>query len=175
MKTYLEGDQIIIYCITFEDTRETITHAWTDDKELAKWYLKFHHSKRMKLKRIDTTYEDARDFISNYMYEQIKVGYLMTKHPRKKGSVTIPFPVTDAERQFLDDEVADLCNGYVGYQTIYEMAPFLKRKWESLLMKDLQLYSVLEYVINNHIGKIEWITGMDEVRMLQMYMPDKFD
>ena len=49
MKTYSEGDQITIYCITFDDTHETITHAWTDDKELAKWYLKFHNSKRMKL------------------------------------------------------------------------------------------------------------------------------
>ena len=87
----------------------------------------------------------------------------MTKHPRKKGSITILFLVTDAERQYLDDEVADLCNGHVGYQTIYEMAPFLKRKWESLLMKDLQLYPVLEYVIHSHIGKIEWIAGMDEV------------
>ena len=65
MKTYSEGDQITIYCITFEDTRETITHAWTDDKELAKWYLKFHNSKRMKLKRNDHKYEDEREFITN--------------------------------------------------------------------------------------------------------------
>ena len=175
MNVYSEGDQITIYCIMFDDDREVITWAWTDNKELAKWYLKFHNSKQMKLKRIDTIYEDARDFISNYMYEQIKVGYLMTKDPHNKGSITIPFPVTDAERQYLDDESADLCNGYVGYRTIYEMAPFLKRKWESLLMKDLQLYPILEYVIHSHIGKIEWIAGMDEVCMLQMYMPEKFD
>ena len=73
MRKYDRDDIVVLYIITFDDGRNNSVQAWTDDKEMAKSYLEFHSSHRMKMRVIKKRLRDLMDVINQNRNDEISI------------------------------------------------------------------------------------------------------
>ena len=64
MAKYEEGDIVTYYFIIVEDGNDKRIQAWSDHKELVKYYMEFHKCKYYSIKKVDDIFERVMDIIN---------------------------------------------------------------------------------------------------------------
>jgi len=176
MALYYKGDMATFYFIIKEvPGEESYIKAWTDSKELARFYLKFHKCPYFRIKKITNTIEEIRKITGENHTDRISIGRLVTRdRERDDGSVTyISVPITDTEMDIVNHESMSFFSGRIKYNLMDKVIPSLKPKYREL-MKEIFLPSVIKRTIHNQPNGCAEAIIMDQLMVLFQSFPDEF-
>jgi len=178
MAKYEAGDIVTYYFIIREDTydKSNFIKGWTDSKELAEFYLRFHNSSKYRLKKLTNTIEEMHEIINENLHDEIGIANIYTRDRGKKSPSTklIVIPITDTESRFLYDETRDFLSSIVNYSYLNESIPYLKNKYRDALMSTLLLNSVIKKILHNRLDKKNKDIEMDQLVLLYKLFPAEF-
>ena len=135
MAKYQPGDTVTYYFIIKELDREKIIQGWTDNKEIAKFYMEFHKCKNFKLKSITNSIEEITKILEENWNDEIKPFHIITRN-RNRGKhdddyITICIPATDTEVRFIREETSTFMTSRINYSLINDAFPYLKNKYQN--------------------------------------------
>ena len=190
--SYSYDEKITIHVITYnnpDDLRSaTDVVAWSQNKDLAKFYMKFHKCKYMKLKTI-TDYPKYihEHIINNNINCEIQLAPLPSKKYNKNtNSEYFIVPVTELELTDLNEFSGLFCEGLIDYKIIHSYYPYLKKKYRKaidLILLPLIIQDVLftsyktfssenyDEFINMRIHDLE----LDKIALLYFIEPQLFE
>lgn len=181
-------DAVTFYFVTYLEPgfKEPCVKAWTDDKVLLDFYLKFHGMRDFKVKVITDTYEAVVKLINNTCRndEICLMNMLTVKRDEiggkaKQGElndkmITVIVPATVQEINQVNDNVGDFCSSMVDYAKINQILPLLKKRYLSAL-DQLGLTDIISVVIGNRPStKRTRLTELDELMVLLKFFPAEF-
>ena len=176
MVEYSNDDVATYYFVVNEisDTNKVI-QAWTDNKYLAKSYMKFHNCSKFTLKKISQRVGDIKRSIEDEEYHlELGISQIYTrseKDPSKGKWISVP--VTGSEMYFINDESNTFFSSRIPYSYIEDVICHLKYKYQKAL-DDILLSSVIRKVIyqrgDKYIDNIE----LDGLMILLRSFPDNF-
>ena len=77
MAKYQPGDIVTYYFIIKEFDGNKIIQGWTDNKELAKFYMDFHKCKKFKIKTITDSIEEINKIREENWNDEIKLFHII--------------------------------------------------------------------------------------------------
>ena len=177
-------DEVTVYFIIIEDGRKRQIQGWTEDKNIAKFYLEFHSCKRMKMKRMHGLYGDILRIIEENLHDEIKMYNIKIRNTdpgRKKNQLMkeMMIPATYTEYKMIHDEEAYFMSSMIDYHWVDGAYPYLKKKWQTAINRSL-LGPIMEKVIHERMSSaaansITASIEMDQLMILFSVFPDHFD
>ena len=101
MDNYSRGDIATFYFVIY-DTDDKIIKAWSDNKQLVDFYLKFHSCKKFSLKKITDTIENISKVLEENYHDEIVLYHALIKN--KKSSKLVTIPATQSEINYINEE-----------------------------------------------------------------------
>ncbi len=173
-RKYQPGDIAQFYFVVFNDNGDKRIVGWTDDKQLAKFYLEFHNCKNLELKEKRAKVEVIYGIIDENVHDQIDIYNIIVRDPDKPDRViTINIPATETEKNFVDSETNTFMESRVAYGLLNEVIPFLKPKYQRAL-KQLLLPDVIMSVCHNKRTQIIDQIELDQLMILYRSFPSMF-
>ncbi len=171
---YESGDIVTYYFIINDDGKNKLIQGWTDNKSLAKFYLKFHKCKRFSMKILTKTIEDISRLLEENNNDEIKIMNITVRDSKNRNRVKyISVPMTSTEFMFVNEECKSLMASVVNYAFIESAIPYLKNSYK----KDLKMILLLDSIESNIHQKTSAIIKEMEfdqmVALLQLF-PDNF-
>jgi hypothetical protein len=172
---YERGDIATFYFIIVEDRNNRRIQAWTDDKQLAKYYMEFHHSKAFDLKQLTKPIEEINKILDENTNDEINLYNIEMRDPDKKKPhmKTIQIPATYVEMQTLKSGCDGMMSDLINYSKINSMVPYLKPKWENGL-SDCFLHEVMLKEIHSRPSPILEDLWIDQLAALFRLFPGMF-
>lgn len=176
MAIYEHGDIVTYYFVVMkdEDTSDRRIVAWTDSKDMLKFYLNFHKCKRFTVKQYTRRVEEFNDLINENRLDEIQIFNVRVRDPEKKGKTKImQIPATETEAACIRDNSSDCFGSDINYAVINNMVFYLKDKYIEGL-EDIFLLDAIKKSIyskpNTMIDRLEF----DEVMLLFRCFPSMF-
>ena len=96
MNDYDLKDKATFYFIILKGNKENDIRAWTDNKNLAEFYLKFHNCKKHELRKVTKTYKSIVPILNENITNAIEIMNIITaeKKGSKKRAISIQVPMT---------------------------------------------------------------------------------
>lgn len=177
MSKYQSGDIVTYYFVIKRDEfGKKIIQGWTDNKQLAKFYMDFHKCKHFTLKSITDKIENISNIINENIHDEIMVYNIITKNRRKNSSDDIQMimiPLTKTEKRFIDEEVSSFMVTSIDYGLINDAMPYLKSKYQSIL-QSIFLPDIIRKVVYSQNTKFSQMIQFDELLVLYRYFPENF-
>lgn len=177
MKRYEPGDRATFYFIVLEGGKTNHIQAWTDSKDLAKFYLDFHKCKNMIIKSVTKSIEEISRITEENWGDEIQICNIIIKNhnKRKKGqeSKTILIPATSTEITFINEECATFMMSEINYSYLNTAIPYLKRKYKEGL-DFIFLPSIVNKVCNRRDCGTTELLQFDQLMVLFKAFPDNF-
>lgn len=181
-------DTVTFYFVTYREPgfSEPCIKAWTDDKVLLDFYLKFHGMKDFKVKVITDTYLAVSKIINNTCRnDEICLANMLTVQRAeidgvsKKGKfndrmMMVVVPATTQEVNHINDNAGDFCSSMVDYGKINELLPWLKKRYLSALER-LNLVDIVSVVVGGKPPtKRTMYIELDELMLMLKFFPAEF-
>ena len=176
MAKYEEGDIVTYYFIIVEDGNDKRIQAWSDHKELVKYYMEFHKCKRFVLKSLTRRIEEISTILEENLHDEIKIHNVMIKdNSGKKGKEfkTIPIPATETEFMFINEETNTYMASRINYAYLNGAIPYLKKKYKESL-NGILLTDVIRKVVHGQNPKSTQMISFDQLMVLFESFPDNF-
>jgi hypothetical protein len=178
MSKYQAGDIATFYFVIKEMDGNKIIQGWTDNRELAKFYMEFHKCKHFKLKSMTSSIEDIRKVTEENWNDEIKIYHIITRNRNRKNSkddyvTTISVPATETECMFIRDEINTLLSSQINYSYINDALPYLKNKYQEAL-KSIFLTDMIKKAIYSQNTPIVQSIEFDHLLILYKSFPENF-
>lgn len=178
MAKYQPGDMATFYFVIKEMGNDKIIQGWTDNKEIAKFYMDFHKCKNFKLKVITNTIEEINKISEENWNDEIKLFNIITKNRNKsrkndKDFVTICIPATETECRFVREETSTFMASSINYGFINDALPFMKNKYQKIL-QSIFLTDVVQKVVYSKNVKFAQAIEFDQLLVLFQSFPENF-
>lgn len=178
MAKYEPGDIATFYFVVKEHGSEKIIQGWTDNKEIAKFYMEFHKCKYFKLKSVTNNIEEIYKItIEENMNDEIKLFHIITKNcgKHKKGESygMVCIPATEVESTFIREEANAFMSSHVNYSLINDAFPYLKKKYQNIL-QSIFLPDVISKVVYNKNPRFTQEIEFDHLMILFKTFPENF-
>lgn len=176
MKPYERGDIVTYYFVIMTDGDKRIINAWTDDKQLAKFYMEFHKCPKFTLKPVTKAAEEFVDVINDNALDEIKIHRIKIRNPdgsKKKPLKYVEVPMTENERGLIRTNSTDLMGFQVNYSLLNEMMPYLKgfyRKGLEMIM----LPEAIKISCYSKSGRMWSQCELDELLLFYTSNPEVF-
>lgn len=185
--TYDMDDQVTFYFVTYREKgiSTPLIKAWTDDKVLLDFYLKFHNKKSFKVRTVKDSYKNVVTLINNScIHDEIMLVNLITRHREayrqactrkpKNGITTVMLPLTIQEHCHVDDNAREFFSSEVDYSFINRFTNRLKGKYQKALGQ-IGLLDVVDQAIMNKPSKFVRSVEIDEVMILLRFFRGDFN
>lgn len=176
MKRYDEDDIVTYYFVISSNNKgDKQIAAWTDDKQLAKFYMDFHNCKHFRLKVIsDMPIKNIGDIVDECLHDEIGIYNIKVRNNNKRGEMkTISIPATESEMLFVNADAQSYFASYVDYGFLNMVIPYLKDKWQ-VVLNDILLDDVIKLVIHNRQSKYLQHIELDQLALLCKSFIDNF-
>lgn len=177
MAKYEEGDIVKFYFVIKKDDKNNkIIQGWTDNKNIAKFYLEFHNCKDFTLKTMEGSIEDIYQVTEENLHDEIKLYNINVKDYDKKGNDTVKsicIPATETEFRFVNEETNTFLLSRIRYSYINSAIPYLKNKYQEAL-NDIFLNDIINKVIYERRSKIVESIEFDQLMVLYRSFSDNF-
>ena len=159
-----------------KDKKSTnIVKAWSDDKELVEFYIKFHNCKHFDVIVIDTTLDDIYDIINPSGNDEIKIVNLAIRDPDKPHKEKyIKVPMTEQEIDTMRLESESWGSDRINYHIIEKYYRLLKNKYKKIF-NNILLLDILENIRTGSSTKILKEIKYDQLMLLYRTFPDNFN
>ena len=164
-----------IYRDAANDKEKNLIKAWTDNKELLKFYLDFHKCKDFKTVVIEATVADVYDIVESNLNDEIQIQNLLIRDPKKPYKEKyLQVPITNEEKDALISEIDYWGSGRINYNLISQYYGIIKNKYrkvfDNILLTDI-LHSVNSGKKSKFLNKIK----LDQLVLLYRTFPGCFD
>ena len=176
MKKYEPDDLCTFYFVIWNSGDTHTIQGWSDDKDLVKAYMEFHHCKRFELKSRSDTYDNMCRILEENTNDEISVYNLLIKddnHKKGHESKMIAVPLTYTEMTLVKSENTSYLASRIDYSYINDAMYYLKEKYVKCL-QDIFLPDVIGFTILNKPSKFTDHVYTDELRVLFHSYPDHF-
>ena len=178
MAKYQSGDIVTFYFVIKDMGSEKIIQGWTDNKEIAKFYIEFHKCKDFKLKKITNTIEEINKISEENWNDEIKLFNIITRNRNKKSKhddnfETIAIPATETEIRFVREETSTFLASRINYGLLNEVIPYMKKKYRDVL-ESIFLTDIIRKVIYNKNERITQLVEIDQLMILYKSFPENF-
>lgn len=177
MAKYEPGDIVTYYFIVYNDGDHKNIQAWTDNKDLAKFYMEFHSCKHLILKSLTKRIEEIAKILEENRNDEIRICNLMVRNSgkRKKGEETklICVPVTETESLLIQEECSTFMASAVRYSYLNSAVPYLKSKYRRGL-DDIFLSDIINSTCNTRSSKMIELIHLDQLLVLFRMLPHTF-
>lgn len=177
MRRYVVDDVIPFYFIISSNRKNDnkAIAAWTDDKQLAKFYMDFHNCKYLRLKVIsDKPVSYIGGIIDECIHDEIGIYNIKVRSGNRREEMkTISIPATESEMMFVNADSQSYFASYVDYGYLNKVIPYLKDKWQGVL-EDVLLNDVIKSVIHNKQSKYLQHIELDQLALLCKSFIDNF-
>lgn len=176
MAEYEPGDMATYYFVIADFDNVKRIQGWTDNKQLAEFYMDFHRCPNYRLKKITKRIEEMNEIIDESIHCEIVIGNLTTRDTsgkRSDGIKLIQVPATRSELTFITEETATFFATNMAYSYLNGVVPYLKKKYQDAL-DDLFLSAILKASIHNIPNKISQQIQLDQLMMLAKSFPTHF-
>jgi len=177
MAKYQPGDIVTYHFIIKEMNGDKIIQAWTDSKEIAKFYLDFHKCKYFRVKSLTKSIEEITKILEENWNDEIRIFNIITKNRTGKHKdeefITISIPATETEMMFIREESSTFLASRINYGYINEAIPYMKKKYQDVL-QSIFLTDVIRKVIYSHKVKFAQSIQFDELMILFRAFPENF-
>ena len=147
MAKYEPGEIVTLYLV-IDDEMGTI-RGWTENKQLAKFYIEFHNYPSFRIKKITKVIEEINCILDENLHDGISLTNIITRDKNKpEDIITVVIPATENEVRLIDEEASTFFSGRVNYGFIESAIPFLKNKYQKAL-KALYLPSIIMKTVHN--------------------------
>lgn len=168
-----DHDFIDCYFIILEDSKKGLNEivAWSTNKRLIKFYLEFHGTKKLKVKKLSDYKKNLNEICNAHINEEIQIGHMTTVI---KGKPTIVMaPLTELDLTQINDFSGCFNEIEINYAMLHQLVPCLKSKYREAL-KTILLNEVIEAVIFPKQGLRVTNIHLDEVVLLHRLTMDLF-
>ena len=177
MAKYQPGDIVTYYFIIKEFDGNKIIQGWTDNKELAKFYMDFHKCKKFRIKTITDSIEEINKIREENWNDEIKLFHIITRNRNKKhkdeDSITICIPATETECQFIRDESNTFMSSRINYSYINDAIPYMKNKYQKVL-QSIFLTDIIRKTVYSQNMKFAEMIEYDDLMILFRSFPENF-
>lgn len=177
MSKYQPGDTVTFYFVIKEMDNNKMIQGWTDNKEIAKFYMDFHKCKYLKLKSITDSIEKINKICEENWNDEIKMFNIITKNRSNKHKgdkwIDICIPATETECRFIREETATYMASRINYSYINDAIPYLKRKYQNVL-QSIFLTDIIYKSIYNKENKFAQMIEYDQLLVLFKSFPEMF-
>ena len=176
MAKYEPGDIVTYYFIISDEDGHSNIKAWTDNKDLAKFYLEFHKCKNFRLKKFTKPIEEISKILEENRHDDIMLANVVIKNPNhKKGKETkmVVIPLTQTEQLFINEETTNFMSSRIDYGYLNGVIPYLKKKYQHAIEKTL-LQDIIKLVVHGCQSSIVQSIQFDHVMVLFRSFPDNF-
>ena len=173
MKRYERGDDATFYFVIHKQRgKEKYIKAWTDNKEMLKFYMDFHETKNFSVKKISDRIESIQKLVEENLNDEITIGHVRIgdKHGEQ---LLVALPVTETEMQFIREEDTSYMATTIDYSLINNLYPTLKKKYQHALEKIL-LIPIADFNVNNKFNEMVGRIFLNNVKILHRSFPDEF-
>jgi hypothetical protein len=177
MARYEPEDIVTYYFVIYEGYTENVIKGWTDDKDLAKFFMEFHKCKNYRLKKLTKTMKEIGGILNNNAHEEISMAEIHTRDRKRNGEVKlIMIPMTRSELNFIQAETGNFVAGYVNYTAMYDTVQFLKNKYRRAL-DILLLTPIMNNVCQNEVDEkhnlLQYV-DFDQLAIMYKCCPHEF-
>ena len=145
--------------------------AWSTNKDKVKFYLDFHSSKKLSIKKITDSKRNLLDLINSNINTEIYFEKLIVEN---NGEESVIFaPMTELEITDLNEFIGLFGEGYIDYRLIYSKFSKLKSKYQKALSK-LLLINVIKCVIFSETSSLVESIALNQVKLLIKFHPNLF-
>lgn len=176
MRDYDLKDQVTFYFIILNNGKNNDIRAWTDDKNSAEFYLKFHNCKKHELKKITKTYKSIIPILNENINNRIEIMNILSaeKKGNKKRVITVQVPMTRDELGLINDTTDTFCSNMIDYSSISEYMHKFKHKYQKAIV-NIGLPDVIDHEVYNNINEFTKSIDLDQLKLLFKLLPDDFD
>ena len=144
---YTENDMMTCYFVIKDvPGKRPIVKAWSTDKGLVSFYMKFHKHPHFIVKEETSVARDMFRIMDQYSNDQIAVTNIETLSSNKKGMDLISIPMTDNELDVVTDETNDFVKRYINYSIIDKFYHLIKPKYRQIF-DDIFLSDITKYIV----------------------------
>lgn len=177
MARYEKGDIVTYWFVVCHDKDGKRIQAFSDDKDLVKFYMAFHKCKEFSLKSMEGTIESIVPIINANVNDEIVLYNIYTRDPKAKHGESktkmIQVPMTKSEIMLLKDDTDGYLNSQIAYSYIFSTIPYLKDKYQKAL-DSIFLSDVIRKVVHNQMPKRLALLEIDQLILLLKLPDSKF-
>ena len=178
MAKYQPGDIVTYYFIIKELEGKKIIQGWTDSKDLANFYMDFHKSKNLALKKMRASIEEIMKILEENIHDEIQLTHIITRNRNKSKKnpsdiTTICIPATETECRFIREEANTFMMSRINYGLINEAIPFMKKKYQNVL-ESIFLTDIVSKVVYSKNVKFAQMIEYDALMILFISFPEIF-
>lgn len=178
MAKYQPGDTATFYFVINHLDGKKIIQGWTDNKDLAKFYMDFHRCKTFELKAVTKSIEEINKLCEENWNDEIKLFNILTRNRSKKkkhddDTVMISIPGTESEFKYVREESVDFVSTNINYGLINDALPYLKPKYQKALQAIL-LTHIIKKVVYNQPNKVSDMIEIDQLVVLFSTFTESF-
>lgn len=176
MGKYEDDDIVTYYFVINDDGENRMIQGWTDNKDLAKFYMMFHKCKNFKLKALTKTFYEITKILEENNNDEIEIHNITTRDPKKKnknGTKEISVPMTRTEVMYITEECRGLVASMVNYSFIDSAMPYLKKKYQDVL-KGIMLADAIKASVHNNRSNLIENMQFDHLELLIHSFPGNF-
>lgn len=178
MAKYQPGDIVTYYFVIKEIDGNKMIQGWTDNKELANFYMDFHKSKNLVLKKMSGTIEEITKVLNESYNDEIQLAHVITRNRDKSSknsdaATTICIPATEFECRFIREEANTFMASRINYSFINDAMPFLKKKYQNVL-QSIFLTDIIRKTVYSQNVKFAQMVEYDSLMILLKSFPEIF-
>lgn len=176
MYKYEDNDIATFYFVIREDKikHQKGVQAWTDEKDLAEYYLRFHNCPDFKLKDVTNKIEEINKILNENIHDEIGIYNITIRNPDKpRKTKNIFIPATNNEMTFVNGECNSFVSSRVNYSFLNSAIPYLKDKYAKC-MKNIFLTCIIDSEIHGKDIPILRDFKFDQLKMLYRSFPGNF-
>ena len=188
--SYSYDEMKTLYIVTYHNPNVKLKFmtdiiAWSNNKDLAKFYMKFHKCKYMKLNKIQGYPKELVNIMNDNVNCEIFIAPLRTRNSNDE-IIFINVPVTDLEMTDIRSLSGFMNDTDINYRIIYEYYTYFKNKYRKALDMIL-LGSITEEILftskktfssdnDDEFNNMNIINiGIDEIAYLYYREPELFE
>jgi hypothetical protein len=171
-----DEDDIVTYWFVVNKTKYETKQiqAWSDNKELIKFYMEFHNCKRFELVKMTNTMKEIMKVIEENVHDEVMLCNINTRDPKNKNKIKmIQIPATATEMNYIREESTDFMLSHIHYSYLESVVPYLKDKYKYALKNTLLLDVIKKVIYNQSSPSLEYL-GVDQLKIMINLFPDNF-
>lgn len=168
-----DDDFVNCWFVVFDDPKHKINEvvAWSKDKQLVKFYLEFHGTKKLKAKKLSDYQKNIAEMCNAHINEEIQIAHLITKVDNKM--IAVMAPVTQLDLTQIHDFSGSFCETDINYATLHVFMSIFKNRYQKAL-NTILLNEVIEAVIFPKSNLRITSVHLDELVLLHRLIVDLF-
>lgn len=161
------------FVIHHHDMGKTIK-AYSYEKKLAQYYMKFHNCKNYELRKVSKPMKVLDNILNESNNDKITIVNIYTrdrKHPGEKELIAVP--LTSGEELLIRDDCNEFIKREINYSVIDKVFPYLKDRYKKALSR-VFLPHIIQHVCHNNKNHVSKSIDFDQLFILRDFWADEF-